>query len=96
MKLLVLGATGETGKAIVRVALTAGHEVTILVRNPEKAQSPHAAWSKQSCDRIRARGHKIRRCGGKIRQNTAGPHLRQLENVPASCPERRGRNGLCA
>ena len=38
MKLLVLGATGGTGKAIVRAALTAGHAVTILVRNPEKAQ----------------------------------------------------------
>ncbi len=38
MKLLVLGATGGTGKAIVRAALTAGHEVTALVRNLEKAQ----------------------------------------------------------
>ncbi len=38
MKLLVLGATGGTGKAIVRAAQTAGHEVTILVRTPEKAQ----------------------------------------------------------
>ena len=38
MKLLVLGATGGTGKAIVHAALAAGHEVTILVRNPEKAQ----------------------------------------------------------
>ncbi len=38
MKLLVLGATGGTGKAIVNAALAAGHEVTILVRNPEKAQ----------------------------------------------------------
>ncbi len=38
MKLLVLGATGGTGKAIVHAALAAGHEVTILVRTPEKAQ----------------------------------------------------------
>jgi putative NADH-flavin reductase len=38
MKILVLGATGGTGKAIVRAALTAGHEVTILVRSPEKAR----------------------------------------------------------
>jgi putative NADH-flavin reductase len=43
MKLLVLGATGGTGKAIVHAALTAGHEVTILVRNPEKAQDLNGA-----------------------------------------------------
>jgi putative NADH-flavin reductase len=37
MKILVLGATGGTGKAIVKEAQTAGHEVVALVRSKEKA-----------------------------------------------------------
>ena len=37
MKLLVVGATGGTGQAIVREALGKGHEVTALVRDEAKA-----------------------------------------------------------
>jgi putative NADH-flavin reductase len=33
MKVLVLGATGGTGSHVLRVALSAGHEVTVLVRD---------------------------------------------------------------
>ncbi|WP_298887208.1 SDR family oxidoreductase [uncultured Bradyrhizobium sp.] len=36
-KILVLGATGGTGRQIVRQALARGHQVTALVRSPEKA-----------------------------------------------------------
>jgi putative NADH-flavin reductase len=36
MKLTVLGATGNVGKELVEQALAAGHEVTVLVRAPEK------------------------------------------------------------
>lgn len=36
MKLLVLGATGATGRQVVGQALQAGHEVTAYVRNPSK------------------------------------------------------------
>lgn len=36
-KLLVLGATGGTGRRIVAQALARGHEVTALVRSPQKA-----------------------------------------------------------
>lgn len=36
-KLLVLGATGGTGRLIVSQAVAQGHEVTVLVRSPEKA-----------------------------------------------------------
>lgn len=35
MKLVIFGATGRTGKALVEQALDAGHEVTAAVRNPE-------------------------------------------------------------
>ncbi|MFD5859271.1 NAD(P)-dependent oxidoreductase [Streptomyces chartreusis] len=36
MKLTVFGATGGTGKEIVRQALDAGHEVTAVVRDPAR------------------------------------------------------------
>ena len=37
-KLLVLGATGPTGRLIVSQALTRGYDVTVLVRSAEKAR----------------------------------------------------------
>jgi uncharacterized protein YbjT (DUF2867 family) len=37
MKLLIIGATGPTGRELVRQAIAQGHEVTALVRNPAKA-----------------------------------------------------------
>jgi uncharacterized protein YbjT (DUF2867 family) len=36
MNLLILGATGRTGRLVVEQALAAGHTVTALVRSPEK------------------------------------------------------------
>lgn len=36
MNLVVLGATGGTGRLVVEQALAAGHTVTVLVRSPEK------------------------------------------------------------
>ncbi|KAL1521286.1 hypothetical protein AB1Y20_020955 [Prymnesium parvum] len=38
MKLTVLGATGPTGQIFTAMALDAGHDVTVLVRNPAKLQ----------------------------------------------------------
>ena len=40
MKLLVIGATGATGREIVKQALQAGHQVTALVRVASKAEFP--------------------------------------------------------
>lgn len=37
-KILVIGATGGTGRLIVSQALALGHEVTALVRSPEKGR----------------------------------------------------------
>ena len=37
MKLLVFGATGQTGRLVVERALVENHSVTILVRDPAKA-----------------------------------------------------------
>lgn len=41
MKLAVFGATGGTGKEIVVQALDAGHEVTVLVRDPARLSVKH-------------------------------------------------------
>lgn len=43
MKILVLGATGRTGRIFTRKALEDGHAVTAYVRNPDKALSLLAA-----------------------------------------------------
>src|SRR5438445_7467289 len=42
MNLLVLGATGRTGRLVVEQALAAGHTVTALVRSPEKVANGNA------------------------------------------------------
>ncbi len=42
MKVLILGATGGTGRALVEQALEQGHVVTALARNPAKIQTTHA------------------------------------------------------
>ena len=42
MKVLILGATGATGRQLVEQALAGGHEVTALVRDPAKADLAHA------------------------------------------------------
>jgi len=39
MKIALIGATGFVGSAIVKEALDRGHEVTAIVRHPEKLQS---------------------------------------------------------
>jgi putative NADH-flavin reductase len=41
MKMLVIGATGGTGRCVVEHALRAGHEVTAFVRTPQKITMQH-------------------------------------------------------
>ena len=41
MKILIIGATGGTGKKLVEQALEQQHEVTVLVRNPAKLTMRH-------------------------------------------------------
>jgi len=40
VRLTVFGATGGTGTQVVRLALTAGHEVTAVVRDPARLDVP--------------------------------------------------------
>jgi len=41
MKLAILGATGQTGLQAVEQALQEGHQVTAVVRNPDKIKTTH-------------------------------------------------------
>lgn len=41
MKVLIIGATDQTGKQLVQQALAQGHEVTALLRNPDKFEMQH-------------------------------------------------------
>lgn len=43
MNLLILGATGRTGRELVRIALARGHRVTAYVRSPDKLGPARAA-----------------------------------------------------
>ena len=39
MKILLLGATGRTGKYIIEEAITRGHKIAAIARNPEKLKN---------------------------------------------------------
>lgn len=41
MNLLIIGATGGTGRAIVRQALEQGHRVSAFARNPDRVKERH-------------------------------------------------------
>ena len=45
MKIAVIGATGFVGSAILQEALQRGHEVTAIVRHPEKVKAASEASS---------------------------------------------------
>lgn len=45
MKVLVIGATGGTGGIAMRLLLAAGHEVTVLVRDPDAFAERHERLS---------------------------------------------------
>jgi putative NADH-flavin reductase len=49
MKIVVIGATGFVGSAILQEALQRGHEVRALIRHPEKLQ-PHVKLHPQKGD----------------------------------------------
>ncbi|MEX0601722.1 MAG: NAD(P)H-binding protein [Bacteroidota bacterium] len=45
MKILIIGASGGTGRELVRQALEQGHEVTAFVRNPSRMPLRHERLS---------------------------------------------------
>ncbi len=50
MKLAIIGASGFVGSALLDEALTRGHEVTAIVRHPEKITNTHANLSVKQGD----------------------------------------------
>lgn len=50
-KILVLGATGATGRLIVSQAVARGHDVTVLVRSAEKASDLESSSSETPATR---------------------------------------------
>ncbi len=59
MKIAVIGATGFVGSAILQEALQRGHEVTAIVRHPEKVKAASEASSAQSRCPERRRGDPV-------------------------------------
>jgi putative NADH-flavin reductase len=79
MRLLVVGATGSIGSAVVEAAHRAGHEVTVLVRSPEKVDQ--AGW-----------GSRVRIRVGDLLDATAVadtlPEQEAVINAVGSSPDR--------
>ncbi|NSC23323.1 NAD-dependent epimerase/dehydratase family protein, partial [Streptomyces albus subsp. chlorinus] len=50
MRYTVFGATGGTGRQLVRQALETGHEVTAVVRNPDRLPVRHASLEVATAD----------------------------------------------
>jgi putative NADH-flavin reductase len=63
-KLLILGATGGTGQQLLTQALDAGHEVTALVRSPDKIPVQH--------DRLQLVAGSVTDDGAKLGQAVRG------------------------
>ena len=68
MKILILGASGRTGKLILKESLQQGLEVNCLVRNPDSVLSKHASLSifKGSPDNIHDLQKAIKGCDAVI------------------------------
>jgi uncharacterized protein YbjT (DUF2867 family) len=52
MNLLILGATGRTGREVTRAALARGHRVTVYVRSPDKLGPERASLRVEQGDAL--------------------------------------------
>ena len=50
MKIVLLGATGETGKVLLDLCLARGHEVVAAVRDSSRMNSEHPNLRKAECN----------------------------------------------
>ncbi len=52
MKIVLLGATGQTGQPLVQQALSSGHSVTAVVRSPDKLNTLKSGLSEDEAKRF--------------------------------------------
>lgn len=89
MNVLVLGATGATGRLVVEFALSAGHAVTAFVRDPERMPLSHARLRIVEGDALNAtavasavRGSEAVLCTLGTMPETRGDRARRQPEVP--------------
>ena len=88
MKLLVLGATGLTGKQVVSQALEAGHELTVLVRDRARlgAASPSLRVVDGDMENGEALGEAMRGQHAVISAIGRGKSFNSLHLIERSVP----------
>jgi putative NADH-flavin reductase len=75
MKITVFGATGGTGTAFTEQALTAGHDVTAVVRDPSRLKvAPSARLRVLTADVMDPASIEQAVAGADVVVNTVGPH----------------------
>ena len=57
LKIVVFGATGRTGKEVVKQALEKGHHVTAVVRTPEKVDIQSVNYLAADCHLMALKCH---------------------------------------
>ncbi|WP_106400068.1 NAD(P)-dependent oxidoreductase [Actinocorallia populi] len=77
MKLTVFGATGGTGRLLVRQALEAGHHVTAVVRDPARLPIDHPALDAVVADVLDAASLRPALDGRDAALSALGPHGRK-------------------
>jgi uncharacterized protein YbjT (DUF2867 family) len=88
MKILVLGATGGTGRAVVEQAIERGHELTVFVRSPEKLGASRESMTLVEGDPRNAAALQVALVGCDAVLSALGPpiargRVRPTEVVPA-------------
>jgi len=73
MKLLILGASGRTGQHLVQQALSAGHQVTALVSNPQKLEVTHESLTVVQGDVTDAAAVSKAAAGNEVVLSALGP-----------------------
>jgi len=81
MKLLLLGASGRTGQHLVQQALSAGHQVTALVRNPQKLEVTHESLTVLQGDVTDAEAVSKAAAGNEVVLSALGPTRTSGEDV---------------
>ena len=79
MNILVLGATGKTGREVVARALAGGHTVTAFVRDPEKLQRSDVAVAVGDARSVDDLGEALRGQDAVI--STLGSGLNAKQNL---------------